>query len=246
MKTAIEVRDLTKIFRVYHDKRFKEVLISFVKRRPIYENLVALKNLNFKVEKGECLGIIGINGSGKSTILKLLAGVLWPDNGGIDVTGKISTLIALDSGLHDDLTGLENIYLNAALFGLTLKEIKEKVPDIINFSGLSKFIDTQTRHYSNGMKARLGFSIAIHTDSDILLVDEALAVGDKSFKEQCYTRIVELKRKGVSMVYVSHEMDSIKSICDKALWLEHGMIRYMGRPGETIDAYLKSVPPNIK
>jgi len=237
MRVSVKVENLGKIFRVYHDRRFKEALVSIFKGRRIYENLVALKDISLEVGRGECLGIIGANGSGKSTLLKLLAGILYPDEGKIAVDGRISTLIDLESGLHLDLTGLENIYLNASLFGLTRKEIKERLSDIIEFSELSNFIDTQTRYYSDGMRARLGFSIAIHVDADVLLIDEVLAVGDLSFKEKCYAMILEFKKSGRSIVYVSHDFESIKKVCDKVVWLDKGANRYTGNPEDAVHKY---------
>ena len=240
MNYSLKVENLTKIFRIYHDKRLKGALISIIKRRPIYDSFVVLKDINFEVKKGECLGIIGANGSGKSTLLKLIAGILSPDEVSIYINGKISTLIELYSGQHDDLTGLENIFLVASAFGLTRKQIKERLEKIIQFSGLGNFIDTQTRFYSDGMRARLGFSVAAHVDSDILLIDEVLAVGDLEFKERCYNKIYNLKENGVSIIYVSHDFDSIRGICNRVLWLEKGVIRCIGEPEDVISNYTKA------
>lgn len=238
MNIVIKTENLTKNFRVYHDKKIKEALVSLVKRRPSYTTLIALKDISFELEKGKCLGILGSNGSGKSTLLKLIAGILYPDEGIIYKNGKISTLIELNAGLHEDLTGLENIYLNAAIYGLTKKQIKQSLNDIINFSELGDFIDTQTRFYSDGMRARLGFSVAIHVDADILLVDEVLAVGDENFRQKCYKKIKDLKNNGTSIVYVSHDMDSIKNVCNEALWLDKGCIAARGIPESIVTRYI--------
>lgn len=243
MSTVLKIENLTKNFRIYHDKKLKEALVSFVKRRPSYTTLIALKDINVEVEKGQCLGIIGPNGSGKSTLLKLIAGILYPDKGKIYTNGKISTLIEINAGLHEDLTGIENIYLNAALYGLTKKQIRQNLNKIIDFAELGNFIDTQTRFYSDGMRARLGFSVAIHVNADILLVDEVLAVGDEQFREKCYKKIDELRRNGVSIVYVSHELDSIKKICDSVIFICNSTIIIKGSPAAVIDKYVKGIKP---
>ncbi len=239
MSIVLKVENLHKNFRVYHDRKIKQALVSFVKRRPSYTTLEALKDINFEVKKGECLGIIGPNGSGKSTLLKLLAGILYPDKGTIYKNGKISTLIELNAGLHEDLTGIENIYLNAALYGLIKRQIKERLGAIIDFSELGSFIDTQTRFYSDGMRARLGFSVAIHVNADTLLVDEVLAVGDEHFRNKCYERISELKRNGTAIIYVSHDMESIKRICDSAIFLCGSSVVVRGDPAMVVEKYIK-------
>ncbi len=240
MSVVLKVENLHKNFRVYHDRKLKQALVSFVKGRPSYTTLEALKDINFEVKRGECLGIIGPNGSGKSTLLKLLAGILYPDKGAIYKNGKISTLIELNAGLHEDLTGIENIYLNAALYGLTKRQIKERMDAIINFSELGSFIDTQTRFYSDGMRARLGFSVAIYVNADILLVDEALAVGDEAFRQKCYAKITELKNKGMAIVYVSHDMESVKRICDSAILIHKSSIAAKGNPTSVVAKYVEN------
>ena len=201
----------------------------------------ALKGINLTVKKGECLGVIGRNGAGKSTLLSLLLGVAQPTEGRVEVSGKKTPLLELGAGFHPDLTGLENIMMNGVLLGHTKEEVLEQMDDIIAFSELGDFIDMPIRTYSSGMVMRLAFSVAIHTDPEILLIDEILAVGDESFQKKSGNALIGLIKGGVTTVYVSHNMDAIKRICNRAIWLEHGQIKAEGEPGKVIEMYMNAL-----
>jgi ABC-type polysaccharide/polyol phosphate transport system ATPase subunit len=242
MTQAIDVIGIWKMFRLYQERAnmLKEVFINLFRGGDKYNEFWALKNVSFSVQKGEALGIIGKNGAGKSTLFKLICGVLIPERGDIVVQGRISPLIELSAGLHPDLTGIENIYLNGAIYGLSQKVVDEKLEEIVDFSGLEQFIHVPIRTYSSGMQARLGFSLAVNVDADILLVDEVLAVGDAEFREKCLNKISQLKHNGVTIVYVSHQLKTVAKICDKVIWLDKGEIKIVGEPQVVIDRYLKT------
>ena len=216
-ENAIEVNHVTKSFKVYLDKgnTLKEKVL-FKKRRR-YEERNVLKDISFQVKKGEAVGLIGHNGCGKSTTLKLLTRIMYPDAGEIKMSGRVSSLIELGAGFHEDMSGRENIYINASIFGLSRKEIDERMEAIINFSELQDFIDNPVRTYSSGMYMRLAFSVAINVDADILLVDEILAVGDVNFQAKCFNRLREIKGQGTTIVIVSHSMDQIEQIDRKSV-----------------------------
>ena len=235
---TIEVTGVTKEFRVYNDKShtFKDRVLFGHRNK--YRSHRVLNNISFTVERGQALGLIGHNGCGKSTTLKLLNKILYPDQGTIKMKGRISSLIELGAGFHPDMSGRENIYINASIFGLKRKEIDERLDDIIRFSELEEFIDNPVRTYSSGMYMRLAFAIAINVDADILLVDEILAVGDANFQKKCFTRLQRIKHQGATIVIVSHSMDQIKSICNRVLWLEDGEIREDGDPRVVCQNYL--------
>ena len=235
---VISMRDVTKTFRVYNDKShtFKDRIL-FGKRNG-YERHVVLNHISFSAEKGQAIGLIGHNGCGKSTTLKLLNRILYPDSGTIEMKGRISSLIELGAGFHPDMSGRENIYINASIFGLKKKEIDQRLEDIIRFSELEQFIDTPVRTYSSGMYMRLAFAIAINVDADILLVDEILAVGDVRFQKKCFDKLMEIKRNGATIVIVSHTMEQIRKICDRVLWLENGKIYEDGSAKKVCDDYL--------
>jgi|SRR3989344_96242 len=219
----IEVRNLSKLFRIPNEKR--NTLMESITRivSPLqYNELWALKNVNFNVEKGDFIGIIGENGSGKTTLLKLIAGILTPTNGYIKTYGKIVPFLELGIGFNDDLTGRENVHLYSHIMGLNKKEIERKIDRIIKFSGLEKFIDSKLNMYSSGMKIRLAFSTAIQTDSDIFLIDEALAVGDIKFQRKCFDFFKRIKKEGKTILFVSHDLEAIKKLCNKALLLKNG------------------------
>lgn len=203
--------------------------------------LPALTNLNVRIDPGKSLGVIGRNGSGKSTLLKLIAGIYRPDQGSVKVSGKISALIELGAGFHPDFSGRENIYLGGVMFGLSKKEIQAKFDDIVQYAELEDFIDDPVRTYSSGMYMRLGFSLAIHTDPDILLVDEVLAVGDAAFVHRCHNTISEFRRRGKTLIFVTHDLTSVERWCDEAIWLEKSKVRDRGEPRRVIDAYLEKV-----
>ena len=213
------------------------------KKRTIQsEKFLALKNLNFNVKRGESLGIIGKNGAGKTTVLKLLSRVTYPDSGEIKVNGKIGAFIELGAGLHPELSGRENIYLYGAILGMRKKEIDEKFEEIVKFSGLRKFLDTPIKRYSSGMYARLGFSVVSFMDPDILLIDEVLAVGDKSFQEKCLSRMHSFAKSDKTLIFISHNLDAVKKICEKVIVLDKGKVLYEGDSGRAIKTYLDLFP----
>jgi len=201
----------------------------------------ALENISFHVEEGETVGIIGPNGAGKTTLLKLLNGIFWPDKGKITIKGRIGALIEIGAGFHPLLTGRENIYINGAILGMDKWEIKEKFDSIVNFAEIGEFLDTPVKYYSSGMFVRLGFSIAIHSDPDILLVDEVLAVGDAKFRGKCAKKMKELREKGVIIVLVSHDMNTVLRVCDKVIWLENARIKEIGKSTKVVPKYLDEV-----
>ncbi len=204
------------------------------------DTLWALRDVSFRLERGRTLGIIGQNGSGKSTLLKLLSGVLRPTQGTVHVNGKVSALLELGAGFHPELTGRENVFLNGAFLGLSRRVLAERYEDIVRFAELERFMDTPVKHYSSGMYMRLGFAIAVHVDPDILLIDEVLAVGDASFRQKCYAVFSEFKRRGKTLVYVSHDMNSVARFCDEVLWLDHGEVQDHGEPERVIHRYLQA------
>ena len=235
---TIDVSHIVKDFRIYKDKShtFKDRVLF--RKRNAYELNHVINDISFQCRRGQAIGLIGHNGCGKSTTLKLLNKILYPDSGTITMRGKISSLIELGAGFHQDMTGRENIYINASIFGLRKHEIDERLDKIIRFSELEKFIDSPVRTYSSGMYMRLAFSIAINVDADILLVDEILAVGDANFQAKCFSKLAEIKAKGTTIVIVSHSMDQIKSICDRVLWIDNGKIREDGPASKVCDHYL--------
>ena len=237
----IEVCGVSKNYRVYQDKScsLKERVL-FTKRNK-YEIREVLKNVSFAVEQGEAVGLVGLNGCGKSTMLKLIARIIYPTGGRIETKGRISSLLELGAGFHPDMTGRENIHTNASIFGLSQREIEAKLDQIIEFSELGRAIDTPVRTYSSGMYMRLAFSVAIHVEADILLIDEILAVGDAKFQEKCFRRLAEIKASGVTIVMVSHALGQIEEICERSIWLQAGEIQMMGEPQEVHRAYLASL-----
>ncbi len=237
---VIEVREAGKKFRVLHEKQsiIRDV-IPHLFRMKEYEEFWALKDLDLTVRRGETLGIIGRNGSGKSTLLRMLAGITPPTEGSVACSGKISTLLELGAGFQQELTGLENIFLNATILGLRRREIEKKMKQIVEFAELGDFIDTQLKVYSSGMYVRLGFAIAIHVDFDILLVDEILAVGDAPFQRKCMERIEGFRKQGRTIVIVTHSMDTVRGMCDRAIWLEDGRVEFSGPAGSVVDMYMK-------
>jgi ABC-2 type transport system ATP-binding protein len=235
--TAVAITNLWKKFRVYHDRAcsLKERLIFWHRSRA--EEFWALKNVNLTIPRGATVGLIGRNGSGKSTLLKLISRILYPTRGEIKVNGRVSTLLELGAGFHPDFTGRENIFLNASILGLSRREIKERLDDIIAFAELGDFIDNPVRTYSSGMYMRLGFAVAVHVNPEILLVDEVLAVGDTPYQEKCLNRIRELQKRGVTIVFVTHDPKQVEELCDLAVWLDRGEVRFVGPARETIRAY---------
>ena len=235
---AIEVRDVKKKFKVYFDKgsQLKERILF--RNRNRYEERWVLNGISFDVKKGEAIGLIGHNGCGKSTTLKLLTRIMYPDSGTIEMRGRVSSLIELGAGFHPDMSGRENIYTNAAIFGLSKKEIDERMDDIISFSEMEPFLDNPVRTYSSGMYMRLAFSVAINVDADILLIDEILAVGDINFQAKCFNKLREIKANGTTIVIVSHSMGQIEQICDRSIWIHDGLIKGEGSPRDIDMEYL--------
>jgi len=240
-ENAIEVKNITKTFKVYLDKghTLKEKMLF--RRRRAYEERNVLNGISFNVKKGEAVGLIGHNGCGKSTTLKLLTKIMYPDNGTIEMSGRVSSLIELGAGFHPDMSGRENIYINASIFGLTKKEIDKRLDDIIAFSELEKFIDNPVRTYSSGMYMRLAFSVAINVDADILLIDEILAVGDINFQTKCFEKLRDIKRAGTTIVIVSHSFYQIEQICDRSIWIHEGKILDDGIPKYVHENYLNAM-----
>lgn len=240
-QNAIEVRNMYKQFKVDYDKAhtLKDKLLFWkTSHVEIHE---VLKNINMDIKKGETVALIGTNGSGKSTLLKLMTKIIFPNKGTVETNGKLTSLLELGAGFHQDFTGRENIYFNASIFGLTRKEIDERIQDIIDFSELGEFIDHPVRTYSSGMYMRLAFSVAINVDAEILLIDEILAVGDQHFQQKCYRKLKELKESDKTIVIVTHSLDVVKDLCDRAVWIYKGELRLDGDPIYVIDEYLKQV-----
>ena len=236
---AIVVKNMSKSFKIYYDKpnTLKERLLFW--KRNNTEIRPILTNVNLQIKKGETVALIGTNGSGKSTLLKLMTKIIYPNEGSIQTYGKLTSLLELGAGFHPDFTGRENIYFNASIFGLTKKEIDKRLDNIIEFSELGEFIDNPVRTYSSGMYMRLAFSVAINVDAEILLIDEILAVGDQHFQEKCFNKLHELKKSGKTIVIVTHDMNSVKNLCDRAIWIYEGKVKMDGPSNTVVDEYLK-------
>lgn len=240
-ENAIEIRNMSKSFKVQYDhaKTLKDLLVSH--HRGKTERHLVLDNISLDIKKGETVGLIGTNGSGKSTLLKLMTKIIYPTSGTVETNGKLTSLLELGAGFHPDFTGRENIYFNAAIFGLTEEEIDKRVDDIIAFSELGEAIDEPIRTYSSGMYMRLAFSVAINVDADILLIDEILAVGDQNFQNKCYAKLRELRDSDRTIVIVSHSLDVVKHLCNRVIWIYNTHVQMDGEPGPVIDAYLKQI-----
>ncbi|MBQ6834992.1 MAG: ABC transporter ATP-binding protein [Lachnospiraceae bacterium] len=236
---AIEVKDVTKVYRLYEKPidRLKESLHP--KHKSYHKDFYALNGLSFHVEKGQTVGIIGTNGSGKSTILKIITGVLTPTTGEVNVDGKISALLELGAGFNMDYTGIENIYMNGTMMGFTKKEMDEKLQDILDFADIGDFVHQPVKTYSSGMFVRLAFALAINVEPEILIVDEALSVGDVFFQAKCYRRMEEIRQNGTTILMVTHDMGSIIKYCDKVVLLNKGEFIAEGEPGRMVDLYKK-------
>lgn len=247
-KPIIEFQNVSKNFSLNHQSPNSSVLESFIsvfKKQPQLlpkpQSLWAVKDISFHVMPGESFGIIGRNGSGKSTILKLITRILRPTSGRVVVRGRVSALLELGAGFHSDLTGRENIFLNSAVLGLSQKEVEQNFADIVAFSELEKFIDVPIKHYSSGMYMRLGFSVAIHVKPAILIVDEILAVGDQEFQDKCLNRIYEMKRQGVTVIMVSHNLQMMQSFCSHLLWIEGGHLKMIGETDKVTEQYTRVI-----
>lgn len=240
-RTAVDcivVRDVRKTFLLRHTHSLKESFIALLRRKQISSTFNALSGVDITVQTGESVALMGYNGSGKSTLLKLISGVLRPDAGTIRTRGRIAGLIEVGAGFHPDLSGRENVYLNAAILGMSKEEIDARFDDIVAFSEIEKFIDTEVKHYSSGMFLRLAFSVAIHTEVDILLVDEILSVGDEPFQRKCLARIRELQQAGKTLVVVSHDLDMVANLCDRGVLLRDGQVVFDG-PAEDAVAFIR-------
>ena len=242
---AIALENVSKTYRLWGRRSQFATLKSALLKRDLKmaaEGTVpALKDVSFAVDRGESFGVIGRNGSGKSTLLKIISGILKPTSGRITVNGRIAALIELGAGFHPEITGRENIYINGIMLGLTRREIDQRFDRIVEFAGIGEFLDQPVKTYSSGMYVRLGFAVAVHVDPDILLIDEVLAVGDEEFSARCIAKIQEMKYRGVTLVFVTHQLDQVRNLCDRAVWLDHGLVEAIGDPMRVVDAYLQEV-----
>jgi ABC-type polysaccharide/polyol phosphate transport system ATPase subunit len=236
---AIKVEDVTKSFKLFYDKpsTLKERLVFWNHKKS--EERIILKNINLNIQKGETVALIGVNGSGKSTLLKLMTKIIYPTKGKIITKGKLTSLLELGAGFHQDFTGRENIYFNASIFGLTKKEIDLRLNDIIDFSELGELIDNPVRTYSSGQYMRLAFSIAINVDAEILLIDEILAVGDQHFQDKCFKKLEQLSKSDKTIVIVSHSLEQLKQICSRGIWIHEGEVRMDDAIDKVTKEYLK-------
>lgn len=234
---SIELQQVGKTFRLVHGRAtsIKAMFLSLKRQKP--EELHALKGIDLSVPHGETLAVIGKNGSGKSTLLGIIGRIYRPTSGKIIVNGRVSALLELGAGFHPELTGMENIFLNGAILGIRTRDMKSRVDEIIEFSELGKFIDSPIKSYSKGMVMRLGFSIAVQVNPDILLVDEVLAVGDEAFQRKCYKKIEEFQQAGKTIVFVSHDLEAVRKVASRCIWLDQGSIRADGTASEVLESY---------
>lgn len=230
----IVVDDVHKTFTLRHTHSIKETFVAAMKRKPLRTDFHALDGVSFEIGQGESVALLGFNGSGKSTMLKLISGVLRPDGGEVLTRGRVAGLIEVGAGFHPDLSGRENVYLNAAILGMSKKETAERFEEIVAFSEIEPFIDTEVKHYSSGMFLRLAFAVAIHTEVDVLLIDEILSVGDEPFQRKCIARIRELHQAGKTLVVVSHDLDMVSNLCERGIVLRSGQLVFDGASGEAV------------
>ncbi|MDV2977357.1 ATP-binding cassette domain-containing protein [Pseudarthrobacter oxydans] len=241
MVNAIEVSNISKQFVLRHTRSIKEAVVWLVKGRKgdLSEKFHALKNVTVEIKTGETVALLGLNGSGKSTLLKHISGVMLPDTGSVKTRGRVAGLIEVGAGFHPDLSGRDNVFLNGAILGMTEQQVKDRFDDIVEFSEIGQFIDTEVKFYSSGMYLRLAFSVAVHTDPEVFLIDEILAVGDEPFQRKCIDKIQELARDGKTLVVVSHDLDLVSRICERGILLEHGNVKFDGSIHEAV-ALLRS------
>ena len=244
MTESIVVENVSKRFTMQYTRTIKQMSIAALRRQPLSDSFLAVNDVSFTVQQGESVGLMGLNGSGKSTLLKLISGVMKPDSGQVLTRGRIAGLIAAGAGFHSQLTGRDNVFLNAAILGMSEAETKRKFDQIVDFADVGKFLETPVGHYSSGMSARLGFAVAAFADSDIFLADEVLAVGDRPFKKKCIARMKEIKNEGRTMFYVSHSPGSVRKMCDRALVLEKGVLAFDGPVNEGIHFLKYDVDPD--
>ena len=238
-ENSINVKNVSKKFRLYHEKRTTlfESIVGSVNRKPHYETLQVLDNISFNVKKGESFGIVGRNGSGKTTLLRILSNIYQPDSGSVETNGIVVPVLALGLGFHPDLTAITNIYQSSILLGISKKQIKEKIDGIIKFAELEKFADTKLKNFSSGMQLRLAFATAVQVDPAVLLLDEVIAVGDLNFQKKCLAVMEDFKKRGKSIIIVSHAPSDIEQLCDRAMFLKDGIIESIGKPPEVIESY---------
>ncbi|MHA7301345.1 ABC transporter ATP-binding protein [Pseudarthrobacter sp. MDT1-22] len=236
MVNAIEVSDISKQFVLRHTRSIKEAVVWLAKGRKgdLSEKFHALKNVSVEVKTGETVALLGLNGSGKSTLLKHISGVMLPDSGTVRTRGRVAGLIEVGAGFHPDLSGRDNVFLNGAILGMTEQQVNDRFDDIVEFSEIGQFIDTEVKFYSSGMYLRLAFSVAVHTDPEVFLIDEILAVGDEPFQRKCIDKIRELARNGKTLVVVSHDLDLVSRICARGILLEHGNLMFDGPIDEAV------------
>ena len=239
--SALTVDNVTKTFRIHHERASSLKQYIAAGGRNHYEEFVALRNVSFSVDAGEAVGIIGHNGSGKSTLLKCMAQILTPNEGHIEVHKKMAALLELGAGFHQELSGRDNVFLNASILGMGRKEIAARFDEIVDFSGLHEFIDTPVKTYSSGMYVRLAFAVAINVDPELLLIDEILAVGDVTFQQKCMEKFVDFRTQGRTLVLVTHDGNTVREFCDRAIWLDHGAIRRDGDPADVVDEYTETM-----
>jgi ABC-type polysaccharide/polyol phosphate transport system ATPase subunit len=235
---AVEASAVSKRFRLYHERNQSLKAALMRGGRAKYDEFWALQDVDLQIPAGKTFGLIGHNGSGKSTLLKCLAGILVPDRGSVDVHGRVSALLELGAGFHPELSGRDNVYLNGSILGMSKKQIDRQFDQIVDFAGLETFIDTPVKNYSSGMYVRLGFSVAINVDPEILMVDEVLAVGDESFQRKCMEKFADFRAEGRTVVIVSHALATMRTMCDEVAWLDHGNLKEVGRPEDLVDAYV--------
>ncbi len=231
----VALDDVTKAFRLRRTQTIRETIVAAARKKKLTDHFEALHAVSFAVRQGESVALLGLNGSGKSTTLKMISGVLTPSSGTVWTRGRVAGLIEVGAGFHPDLSGRENVYLNAAILGMSKQETDDKFDEIVTFSGIERFIDTEVKHYSSGMFIRLAFSVAIHTHADVLLVDEVLSVGDAPFQEKCLAKIAEVRASGATLIVVSHDPKMIHMVCERALLMQDGAVIFDGRVEEGLD-----------
>jgi lipopolysaccharide transport system ATP-binding protein len=238
-ENSISVKNVSKKFRLYHEKRttLYEYITGSINRKPHYETLQVLDNVSFDLKKGESFGIVGRNGSGKTTLLRILSNIYQPDSGSVETTGIVVPVLALGLGFHPDLTAITNIYQSSILLGISRKQIKEKIDEIITFAGLEKFADTKIKNFSSGMAMRLAFATAVQVDPAVLLLDEIIAVGDINFQKKCMDVLIDFKKRGKSIIIVSHDSGAIERLCDRAMFLKDGSIDMIGKTTDVLHSY---------
>jgi ABC-2 type transport system ATP-binding protein/lipopolysaccharide transport system ATP-binding protein len=238
---AISVEQVSKRYRLYKER--SSSLKEVVTRRSVarYEEFWALRDVSLEIERGTVYGLVGHNGSGKSTLLRMMAGIQRPEKGKVHINGRVSALLELGAGFHPELTGRENVFLNAAILGLGRKDIESRFDDIVEFSGLGDFIDTPVKVYSSGMYVRLGFSVAVHVRPEILIIDEVIAVGDEEFQRRCFEHLYKVRNEGVTIVLVTHGLGLVQDMCDRAAWMDHGRVRAEGKAPDVVFEYVQTV-----